>query len=230
MLLALAASACTAQVEGDEDIAQRSEALNRAADFQLGIVGVRYDSAGHAFKSTEAWTGPISLLGGLSSAVSDSPFTSQLVNPTGFRVGIKSLGTAPSILQFVDFRLRIQAKDSVNGFVGPVATTGWASQRVGIETYANKSLEMYYKAGYDQFKIGIEVRWWPAPASTTDLHDFYISAIACGIGLAGCGDDPPHQDTSWLSELAPGEVSWSHTMGAPDGGPITDVVLGAMLQ
>jgi hypothetical protein len=222
-MLALGVSGCAAPVASDEEVESRAEALTHIADFQLGIMGIRYDAQGHAFKSTEAWTAPISSMAGLSSAVSDSSFTSKLVNATGYRVAIKSLGDGPSVLQYVDFRLRIQAKDSTNGFIGPVGTTGWASN-VGVESYSSNVSAMYYKAGYDQFKIGIEIRWWPTLRVPTELHDFAIGGGACGLAISTCFI-LNHEEPDPLMSLDPGEISWSHTAGPPDGGPIPYVEL-----
>jgi hypothetical protein len=226
MMLALATSACAVPVDDEAEVAevaQTAEALNLAADFQVGIMGIKYDAAGHANKSTQAWTAPISSMAGLSTATSDSPFTSALVNPTGFRVGLKSLGTGPSILQFVDFRLRIQARDSVNGVVGPVESTGWASEWAGTRNFSSGLSEMYYKPGYNQFRIGIEIRWWPAQARPTEIYDFRLGGAACGEDLfATCWNPPIEETLKPLSALAPGEVTWSHTVTpSDDGGPIS---------
>lgn len=235
-LLALALSACAAQVEGDEEVgdvgqvAPTAEALNHAFDFQVGIIGIRYDSTGRLTKSTEAWTNPFSYYNGLGSGISDSAYTSRLSGATGFRVGIKANGGAGSGPLFTDFRLRIQTRNSATGLESGVVTTMWISDLVG-GTYpgTNTTLEpfiLFNEQGWDQFKIGFEVRWWPTSRSTNDFRDMMLSAGSCSADVeATCGEIDV-QSTKWLSKLAPGEVSWSHTAAPIDGAPVAYIELG----
>jgi hypothetical protein len=234
-LLGLVLSACAAQVEGDEDVgdvgqvAPTAAALNRAFDFKVGIIGIRYDSQGRLTKSTEAWSNPFSYYNGLGSGFSDSPYTSRLPGATGFRVGIKANGGAGSGPLFTDFRLRIQTRNSATGLEGPLETTSWISELVGGPyTSVNTTFDpfgLFDPAGWDQFKIGFDVRWWPTSRSANEFTDMQLSAGSCSADAeATCGEIDV-QSTKWLSKLAPGEVSWSRTAAPIDGAPVAYVEL-----
>lgn len=232
-MLALALSACAAQVEGDEDVeevAQTAEALNYAFDFQLGIIGIRYNSRGQALKSSEAWTNPFGYYNGLGSGISDSPFTSKLPGATGFRVAIKALGGAGSGALFTDFKMRFQQRNSLTGETTTVETTNWFSECVpigiGCMNTAFEPITGFYEKGWDQFKIGFEVRWWPTSNSSNELHNFKLSASACSADVEATCVENDFVYTKDLSELAPGEISWSHTAAPSDGGNVAFVETG----
>jgi hypothetical protein len=235
-LLGLGLSACAAQVEGDEsdegegEVAQSAGALNRAFDFQLGIMAIRYNSRGQALKSSQGWTNPISYYNGYGNAKSESDFTSPFPGATGFRVAIKALGGAGSGPLFTDFRMRFQVRNSVTGETAPVGTTGWISECAGngiecmhdiFEPFTN-----FNERGWDQFNIGYDVRWWPTSNSSNEITDFKLLATACSTDVEATCIEPNYMYTKWLSEMAPGEISWSHTAAPSDEGVLAFVEAG----
>jgi hypothetical protein len=218
LFVALVSSACAVPVDHDGAVEVDSEALNNVRDFQVGIVGIRYDAQGLT-KSWEAWSPPASSIGGFAY----SPYTPGLKDATGVRIGIKAVGAGPSIFPYMDFRLRIQAKNSNSGQTGPVELTRWASEG---GSYTGAIQDAYNASGYNQFRIGLEARLWPAD-NTYQLHDLSLEVLACGANLfLDCGGHPLATKKK-LSELADGEPTWSYTSNIADGNlPITYVDVG----
>jgi hypothetical protein len=110
--------------------------------------------------------------------------------------------------------------------------TPWASDRIStapIVSLSSSLSEMSYKSGYTQFKVGIEVRLWPAERSE-DLHDVRIDGVACGKDVFTTCLNAYLAETAPLSSLAPGQVAWSHTAFPPDGGPMSAVQIGMTLE
>jgi hypothetical protein len=219
VVIALGGCSAAAPAEPDQE-ATTSEELstnNRTADFQIGVLVVNYDAAGHAIKSIEVatdwasriqnefWTQPVSIL--------------NVDDPTGIRIHLvpNLPSTTGTIYHYVDFRIGIRASE---GVASPPQWTAWASEIVGPTPQSN-AWEAWSDAAMlpsgkppSAYLVGVATRLW------TNTHrriwDFRIGVRAifqdhCGADFHDWGAE---QWTPWAVSEGGG---WSHTAGATPG-------------
>jgi len=192
---------CVANVDR-EDVAEQTEPLYNAANFQIGIVPIKY-VGNKVLKGTEAWTSAFDVAALSVPRASYSGWASGFTDETGVRIALRSLGDGPPILALADFRLTIAAGDD-----STIVRTAWASED-GSETTFSSTLNL------SRYKVGIETRSWPS-WNGRRLGNFRIGVRGCDY--AGCGD---MQFTDWLMNLPANSTSWSHTAGGNVAGAST---------
>jgi hypothetical protein len=217
LFLALALGACAADAASDEAVAVSDQELWTGPNFQIGVMGIRYDDAGHANKTTEAWSPALDVTALSVPQRLWSVYTTGQTSLTGVRIAMKSQGEAAPFLQGIDFRFGFRGRNSVAKVQGDPVYTPWLSEGGGwsdpSRTWNDKTL--------DSFAVAIETRPWPANHTNFEWNDVWLWVGVCPpkSSDANCLNPDWKGTTLSLQSLQPGDVTWSHTSSSEPNNP-----------